>query len=209
MDGKKLSNIILLVIFGIFVVLLIIIPSYKMSGYVPSLNKKIKTILKGSPALVIKVVSLGFWDSDISNMDFPSTIDNEMIEIISEITTKPMIKDGYIRKSETKYGEMIVFLNNEKYLFIRLAWDSVREIMELRFDDTTGNTKNRFYKISPVFAGKAFDLMTRQTGSQGVPGQPGEGNDTVPGRDNRSVYQRPWWEYHPCGRGNRGHPVCL
>jgi hypothetical protein len=161
MYGRKISLIIFAIAFGIISGWLVIIPSYKMSGYVPSLNKKIMTILTGSNTPIIKLSNLGFWDFDISIITFPLSVDNEIVKIIAEISTKPIVKDGYRRKKETKYGNLDVFLDNKEYLFIHLAWDNVREIMELRFDDTNGNTKRRFYKISNKLAEKAFNLITQ------------------------------------------------
>jgi hypothetical protein len=156
---EKLGAVFFLAIFGIISMRLIVIPSYKMSGYVPSLNKKIETILNCSVKPIIKVTSIGFWDSDITSVNLPLIVDNEIIKIISEITTNKMIKDGYRKEIETKYGNLEISLDNNEYLFVHFAWDNIREIMELRFDDTKGNTKRRFYKISNELAEKTFSLM--------------------------------------------------
>jgi hypothetical protein len=156
---KKAGDLFFLLIFGGFAIWLVLIPAYKMSGYVPSLNKKIGRILEEVYTPTIKLIHLGFWDSNVSEMELPIIINNSIVGKISEIMTNPMVKDGYRRYSESKFCILDVYVDGKKYLSITLAWDRVREIMELRFDDMKGNTKNRFYKISKELADTSFDII--------------------------------------------------
>jgi hypothetical protein len=156
---KTAGDLFFFLFFVGFAIWLVLIPAYKMSGYVPSLNKKIDRIIQEADTPTIMVVHIGFWDYNVSDIELPIIINNLIISNVSEIMSNPMIKDGYRRYSETKFCILDVHVDGKKYLTITLAWDRVREIMEVRFDDIKGNTKSRFYKISKELADKTFNLI--------------------------------------------------
>lgn len=159
MTSSKIGTIFFLGIFGIILCWLVIIPSIKMSGYVPSLNMKITKVLEKEQVEKIEITYLGLRSHKKDNYHLPMYLDNSIIDVLSEIMNHPIVKDGYKRGTETETIEMAFYIKKTVLLTCKCSWDSARQLMEVRFDDTKKNQKNKFYSISPNLADRLFGYI--------------------------------------------------
>ncbi len=138
---KKIA--VFLFIFIIFFCLFL-----RFSGLSPILNIKIHKFLnkQGSFSAQTNYISILK-----TNKSKPRNIDiNSLLECIKLCTSKPIVKEGFIKSGEKLSFIDIEVKNGEKeYLNYEFCWDSGTNIMELRIDSNYGDMKQRFYMLTP------------------------------------------------------------
>lgn len=157
--NPRLADLWIVICFGSIAFWLVGIPHIKNSGLVPSLNNKIKTVFYEKEYLVsIKLQSYHCPNINITDLRFSLDyhIDNSILSLIKDILRNEPIKDGFRRFGELTYFIMDVYENDKKFISIELSWDSIREIVEVKFYDTKGNSKRQYYKADVNLAKQLF-----------------------------------------------------
>jgi hypothetical protein len=156
--SPKLADLWIVICFGFIAFWLIGIPHVKNSGLVPSLNHKIKRVLYEKDYMVsVELHSYHYPNINTTDLNFPLNyhIDNSISFLIKDILKNGSVNDGFRRFGEVTYFIIDVY-DDKKLISIELSWDSIREIMEVRFYDTKGNSKRDYYKIDKNLAKQLF-----------------------------------------------------
>lgn len=157
--NHRVGTIVFLFVFFLIAFWLVILPSIKTSGYVPSINRKIKEVFERSDFLKIEISDIYFWDYEKPYRKIPFQIDNTVINAIENIMKQEVRKDGFVNRKEPEIVVFSFYKNNIFFLKCECQWDKVQKIMEVRFTDDKGFMKNSYYLISDELALALFNFV--------------------------------------------------